>query len=97
MKRIRTGLIGAGGALALALCPPAQAGNQKEEAMADSVLLALSHAVNDGRGPRQTFGNDSARLNYEQWLLQMSQRLRRKLPDPGLIETVRGVGFRLRG
>ncbi|WP_051068381.1 MULTISPECIES: lytic transglycosylase domain-containing protein [unclassified Janthinobacterium] len=59
----------------------ARAGNQKEEALADSVRLALSHAIKDDRPPRQTFSADKDRLHYENWLAQMSQRLARKLPD----------------
>ncbi|HEX8788116.1 MAG TPA: lytic transglycosylase domain-containing protein, partial [Telluria sp.] len=34
----------------------AQAGNQKEEALADSVRLALAHAIqDDGRPPKPVF------------------------------------------
>ncbi|MFT5643871.1 MAG: soluble lytic murein transglycosylase-like protein [Janthinobacterium sp.] len=84
MTRCRAWLTAAGYALALVLCPLAQAGNQREEAIADSVLLALSHAVNDVRVPQPTFDNRSERLNYEGWLTQMSQRLKRKLPEARL-------------
>ncbi|MEC5159591.1 soluble lytic murein transglycosylase-like protein [Janthinobacterium sp. CG_23.3] len=69
---LAAGLMGGGGA---------RAGNQKEEALADSVRLALSHAIKDDRPPRQTFSADKDRLHYENWLAQMSQRLARKLPD----------------
>ena len=69
------------GALALAAClacaPPAQAGNQKEEALADSVRLALSHAIRDERPPQPTFSNPADQQRYQQWLAQMSQRLQR--------------------
>jgi soluble lytic murein transglycosylase-like protein len=68
-------------ALALAVCPLAHGGNQKEEAMADGVRLALSNALKDARPPQPTFDNRSDRLAYEGWLAQMSQRLARKLPD----------------
>lgn len=93
MNPRRTFLTGAGGILtlasALALCqlalsPLAQAGNQKEEAMADSVRLALSHAVGDGGPLQQKFDNRDERLNYEQWLGQMSRRLKRRLPNTQL-------------
>ena len=81
VKQVRTFLMGAGCALVLALCPLAHAGNQKEEAMADAVRLALSNALKDVRPPQPTFDNRSERLAYEGWLAQMSQRLARKLPD----------------
>ena len=71
-------------ALALAgvlLCAPARAGNQKEEALADAVRLALSSAIRDSRPPRPAFASEAERLRYVDWLGQMSQRLRRKLPD----------------
>ena len=67
--------------LALAVCPLVHAGNQKEEAMADAVRLALSNALKDARPPQPKFDNRSERLAYEGWLAQMSQRLTRKLPD----------------
>ncbi|SEN66175.1 Transglycosylase SLT domain-containing protein [Duganella sp. CF517] len=75
----------AGAALALALsvmtAPAAQAGNQKEEALADSVRVALANSIKDATPPRITFRNDAERLRYEGWLAQMSARLKRKLPD----------------
>lgn len=77
MKRAGIFLIGC----ALVLCPLAQAGNQKEEAIADAVRLVLSNALKDARSPQPTFDNRSDRLAYEGWLDQMSARLQRKLPD----------------
>jgi soluble lytic murein transglycosylase-like protein len=59
----------------------ALAGNQKEEAIADSVRLALSNAVKDARPPQPTFRDAVARQRYQQWLSEMSGRLKRKLPD----------------
>jgi len=84
------------GALALAAClacaPLAQAGNQKEEALADSVRLALSQAILDERPPQARFSSTIELQRYQQWLAQMSQRLQRKLPDTQLrtefLETV---------
>ena len=52
--------------------------------MADGVRLALSSAFKDARPPQQKFDKPSARLDYEQWLTQMSERLKRKLPDTQL-------------
>ncbi len=78
---------GAGGARALllaCLCAgvlPAQAGNQKEEAMADSVRLALSNAIKDAAPPQPRFKDSIDQQRYDQWLSQMSERLKRRLPD----------------
>jgi soluble lytic murein transglycosylase-like protein len=59
----------------------AAAGNQKEEAIADSVRLALSNAIKDARPPKPSFRDELARQRYQQWLDEMSGRLKRKLPD----------------
>ncbi|UOD33258.1 lytic transglycosylase domain-containing protein [Massilia violaceinigra] len=59
----------------------AWAGNQKEEAMADSVRVALSNAIKDTRPPQPVFRDEAARVRYQQWLSAMSDRLKRKLPD----------------
>ena len=59
----------------------AQAGNQKEEAMADAVRLALEHAIRDGRPPKPVFRDEGARVRYQQWFDTMSARLKRRLPD----------------
>ena len=71
-------------ALLLALAAvgaPALAGNQKEEALADAVRLALSNAIKDATPPTPTFRNPSDQARYRNWLDTMSSRLRRKLPD----------------
>ncbi len=68
-------------ALSVMMAPAAQAGNQKEEALADSVRVALANSIKDATPPRITFRNDAERLRYDGWLAQMSARLKRKLPD----------------
>jgi len=68
-------------AAVLALVLPAQAGNQKEEALADSVRVALTNAIRDGRPPQPTFRDAAARQRYVAWLAAMSQRIRRYIPD----------------
>ncbi len=68
-------------AAGLACSGAAQAGNQKEEAMADSVRLALANAIRDARPPRPVFRDEAARVRYQLWLGEMSERLKRKLPD----------------
>src|SRR4051794_7460842 len=57
------------------------AGNQKEEALADSVRIALSKAVADARPPRPQFADIDERIKYLRWLGEMSERLKKKLPD----------------
>jgi soluble lytic murein transglycosylase-like protein len=63
---------------------PACAGNQKEEAMADSVRLTLERAINDSRPPKPVLRDDAARLRYQQWFDATSARLKRRLPDEQL-------------
>ncbi len=59
----------------------AHAGNQKEEAMADSVRLALANAIADSRPPKPSFRDEAARVRYQQWFTEMSARLKKRLPD----------------
>ena len=66
---------------AMLTCAPSFAGNQKEEAMADSVRLALAKLVSDSRPPKASFGSIEERIKYLHWLGEMSDRLRRRLPD----------------
>ncbi|MGZ8315250.1 MAG: lytic transglycosylase domain-containing protein [Telluria sp.] len=71
-------------AAAFAWGSPALAGNQKEEALAVSVRLALANAIKDARPPRPVFRDEQARQRYQRWLGQMSERLKRKMPDAQL-------------
>jgi soluble lytic murein transglycosylase-like protein len=59
----------------------AVAGNQKEEAIADSVRLALAKLVADPRPPKPTFDKIEDRIKYLHWLGEMSDRLKRRIPD----------------
>jgi soluble lytic murein transglycosylase-like protein len=59
----------------------AQAGNQKEEQLADSVRLALTRAIHDGRPPKPVFRDEAARLKYDAWFAEMSRRLQKRLPE----------------
>ena len=68
-------------AASLVCAGPALAGNQKEEAMADSVRLALANAIRDARAPKPSFRDEQTRARYQRWLGEMSARLKRKLPD----------------
>ncbi|HEY8101530.1 MAG TPA: lytic transglycosylase domain-containing protein [Burkholderiaceae bacterium] len=66
---------------ALCVCAYASAGNQKEEALADSVRVALSRAISDSEPPKPQFTDIKERLRYLYWLGEMSIRLKKKLPD----------------
>ena len=67
--------------LLLAASSMAHAGNQKEEAIADSVRLALAKVVADPRPPKPTFDKIEDRIKYLHWLGEMSDRLKRRIPD----------------
>jgi soluble lytic murein transglycosylase-like protein len=64
------------GALPLAL-----AGNQKEEALADSVRLALARAITDPRPPQPRFASETDRAEWQRWFESMSVRLHSRMPD----------------
>lgn len=59
----------------------AHAGNQKEEALSDSVRLALANAIADARPPRPSFRTEAARARYQSWFDAMSGRLTKRMPD----------------
>ena len=65
----------------LASAVVAHAGNQKEEALADSVRLALANAIADARPPKPQFADIEERIKYLHWLGEMSNRLKKRLPD----------------
>ena len=73
LSALLTLLLGAGSA---------HAGNQKEEAIADAMRVALSNAIADARPPKPKFGDIDERIKYLHWLGEMSERLKNKLPDP---------------
>lgn len=57
------------------------AGNQKEEALADSVRLALSRAISDPRPPKVHIEDVNQRIRFIHWLTAMSVRLEKRMPD----------------
>jgi soluble lytic murein transglycosylase-like protein len=80
--RRRALLAWAGGAGLIGWLPPAHAGGQIEEPLADSVRTALAAAVaGDGAPPKLDFPSIDARLAHLRWLGAMSQRLARRKPD----------------
>lgn len=67
--------------VALVSSIPAAAGNQKEEALADSVRVALANAIADPRPPKVQIGDINERIKYLYWRGEMSERLKRRMPD----------------
>ena len=59
----------------------ANAGNQKEEALADSVRVALSRAISDPRPPQLSFTDAREQELWQKWLDVMSRRLHSRMPD----------------
>lgn len=56
------------------------AGNQREEALANPVRLALAKAFTDHRSPKPSFRLIQDQVGYLQWLAEMSARLQKKIP-----------------
>ncbi|MDM0011461.1 lytic transglycosylase domain-containing protein [Variovorax sp. J22P168] len=71
----------AAGALSLALPRAAMAGAQIEEPLIDSVRTALSSAIQNKAPPVPEFASTDARMAYLRWLGEMSERLKKKMPD----------------
>jgi soluble lytic murein transglycosylase-like protein len=59
----------------------AQAGTQKEEALADAVRVALSRAITDPRPPQLSFTSEADREQWQRWSATMSGRLQSRMPD----------------
>ncbi len=68
-------------ALLCGLLSTARAGNQKEEALADAVRVALSRAITDPRPPQLSFTSDTDRDEWHRWAAAMSVRLQSRMPD----------------
>lgn len=82
MTRPRRRALLAAGLAAMAPWRAARAGAQVEEPLADSVRLALRAAVSDSAPPRASFATIDARLGFLRWLADMSNRLRKREPEP---------------
>lgn len=77
-----------------AVAPPAWAGRQAEEPLADAVRSALASAVADSGPPKPTFAGIEQRLAYLRWLGEMSQRLqRRKAENVTRLEFLEAVWY----
>lgn len=59
----------------------ADAGNQREEALADSVRVALTRAITDSRPPQLSFASDIDKASWQSWFDAMSRRLHSRMPD----------------
>lgn len=70
------------GVVGWAATPAARAGGQIEEPLADSVRTALSAAIANNAPPKPQFRHIEERLHYLRWLGAMSDRLRRRKPEP---------------
>lgn len=81
IKRLRVCLLLPVLALSLVFSSSVHAGNQKEEAIADSVRLALAKVIADPRPPKPSFDKIEDRIKYLHWLGEMSDRLKRRIPD----------------
>ncbi len=71
----------AASALTLALPQAALAGAQIEEPLIDSVRTALRSAVDNKAPPLPAFITTESRMAYLRWLGEMSERLKKKIPD----------------
>lgn len=67
--------------LAVGVLHRADAGNQREEAMADSVRVALARAIADSRPPQLSFASDIDKASWQSWFDAMSRRLHSRMPD----------------
>lgn len=65
----------------LGLPRPAMAGAQIEEPLMDSVRTALSSAIHNSAPPIPEFKDTESRLAYLRWLGNMSERLKKRMPD----------------
>ena len=59
----------------------ADAGNQREEALADAVRVALARAIADSRPPQLSFASDTDKVSWQRWFDAMSRRLHSRMPD----------------
>lgn len=67
--------------LAVSALQRADAGNQREEALADSVRVALARAIADSRPPQLSFVKDADKAEWQSWFEAMSRRLHSRMPD----------------
>jgi soluble lytic murein transglycosylase-like protein len=61
--------------------PPARAGAQQYEPLADAVRAALAAQIADRTPPSRTFSGIEERIAFLDWLGEMSERLKGRKPD----------------
>ena len=66
---------------ALTHSPPALAGAQQYEPLADAVRAALAAQIADGAPPARAFKHSEERMTFLDWLGAMSERLKGRKPD----------------
>lgn len=59
----------------------AHAGNQREEALADAVRVALARAITESHPPQLSFAGEPQRQEWQRWFDTMSRRLHSRMPD----------------
>lgn len=67
--------------IALAASMPAHPGAQQYEPLTTSVRTALSSSISDERPPRIEITDIRARLAYLEWLGEMGERIKKRIPD----------------
>ncbi|WP_218510505.1 lytic transglycosylase domain-containing protein [Variovorax sp. dw_308] len=81
----------------MALPRMALAGAQLEEPMIDAVRNALTASIHSSAPPIPEFNDTASRLAYLRWLGEMSERLKKKLPEPqARIEFLQTVWYETR-
>ncbi|WP_213953312.1 lytic transglycosylase domain-containing protein [Variovorax sp. dw_954] len=81
----------------MALPRVALAGAQLEEPMIDAVRNALTASIHSSAPPIPEFNDTASRLAYLRWLGEMSERLKKKLPEPqARIEFLQTVWYETR-
>jgi soluble lytic murein transglycosylase-like protein len=81
-RTARRAVLGAVAALPWALiAPPAHAGAQEYETLADAVRTALAARIADTAPPERKFDRIQDRVAFVDWLAEMSQRLATQEPD----------------
>ncbi|MBH1957288.1 lytic transglycosylase domain-containing protein [Polaromonas sp.] len=71
-----------GGCIALSFSEYSRAGGQVEEPLMDSVRTALGSAIANKAPPVPEFRDTESKLVYLRWLGVMSERLKKKIPEP---------------
>jgi soluble lytic murein transglycosylase-like protein len=70
--------LGLGSCLVVAGRPPAWAGAQAEEDLADAVRNALRAQIRTDEPPEPVFADTAARLRYVRWKIEMNERLKQR-------------------